>query len=112
MHLKRKNLFFGMTAHVIFSKIDPNNTVTHSKKMIKLIRNKIGFKNILISDDLSMKSLKSTLKENTIKTFNAGCNIALHCNGNIKEMEIVAKNSPIIDKFIIKKTLQFYNMLS
>ena len=63
--------------------------------MIKLIRNKIGFKNILISDDLSMKSLKrSLLKKNTIKTFNAGCNLALHCNGNLKEMKIVGKNSP------------------
>ena len=80
--------------------------------MIKIIRNKIGFKNILISDDLSMKSLKGTLKENTIKTFNAGCNIALHCNGNLKEMEIVGKNTPIINKFIIKKTSQFYKILS
>jgi beta-N-acetylhexosaminidase len=101
-----------MTAHIIFNKIDDKNTVTHSKKIIKLIRNKIGFKNILISDDLSMKSLKGTLKENTIKTFNSGCNIALHCNGNFKEMEIVGKNSPIIDKLTQKKTSQFYKILS
>ena len=71
---KNKKTFFAMTAHIIFKKIDNKNTVTHSKKLIQLIRNKIGFKNILISDDLSMKSLKGTLKENTIKTFNAGCN--------------------------------------
>ena len=101
-----------MTAHIIFNKIDDKNTVTHSKKIIKLIRNKIGFKNILISDDLSMKSLKGTLKENTIKTFNSGCNIALHCNGNFKEMEIFGKNSPIIDKLTQKKTSQFYKILS
>ena len=101
-----------MTAHIIFDKIDNKNTVTHSKKLIKLIRNKIGFKNILISDDLSMKSLKKTLKENTIKTFDAGCNLALHCNANFKEMLIVAENSPLIDKFIIKKTSQFYKFLS
>ena len=109
---RNKKSFFAMTAHIIFNKIDNENTVTHSKKMIKLIRNKIGFKNILISDDLSMKSLKGTLKENTIKTFNAGCNIALHCNGVFKEMEIVAKNSPLIDKFILKKTSHFYKILS
>ena len=101
-----------MTAHIIFKKIDNENTVTHSKKMINLIRKKIGFRNILISDDLSMKSLKGTIKENTIKTFNAGCNLALHCNGNFKEMQIVAKNSPIIDNFILKKTSQFYKILS
>ena len=107
-----KKTFFAMTAHVIFNKIDKANTVTHSKKMIKIIRNKIGFKNILISDDLSMKSLKGTLKDNTIKTFNSGCNLALHCNGNLKEMEIIAKNSPLINNFITKKTSQFYKILS
>jgi len=109
---KNKKTFFAMTAHVIFNKIDKASTVTHSKKMIKIIRNKIGFKNILISDDLSMKSLKGTLKDNTIKTFNSGCNLALHCNGNLKEMEIIAKNSPLINNFIIKKTSQFYKILS
>ena len=109
---KNKKTFFAMTAHIIFKKIDRNNTVTHSKKLIKLIRDKIGFKNIIISDDLSMKSLKGTLKNNTIKTFNAGCNLALHCNGNLKQMEIVGKNSPLINKFISKKTSQFYKILS
>jgi beta-N-acetylhexosaminidase len=108
---KNKKTFFAMTGHIIFDKIDKENTVTHSKKLISLIRNKIGFKNILISDDLSMKSLKKTLKENTIETFNAGCNLALHCNGNIKEMEIVGKNAPLIDKFLSKKTSQFYKIL-
>tara|TARA_Y100000996_G_C22519597_1_gene641880 strand:- start:377 stop:1324 length:948 start_codon:yes stop_codon:yes gene_type:complete len=109
---KNKKTFFAMTAHVVFNRIDKYNTVTHSKKLIKLIRNKIGFKNILISDDLSMKSLKGNLKENTIKMFNAGCNLALHCNGNLKEMKIVAKNSPLLNKFILKKTSQFYKIIS
>mgnify|MGYP006247536627 FL=1 len=101
-----------MTAHVIFKKIDPNNTVTHSKKIIKIIRNQIKFKNILISDDLSMKSLKYPLKKNTIKAFDAGCNLALHCNGNLKEMSIVAENSPKLNSFILKKTSEFYKNLS
>jgi beta-N-acetylhexosaminidase len=109
---KNKKTFFAMTAHIVFSEVDKENTVTHSKKMINLIRKKIGFKNILISDDLSMKSLKGSIKENTIKTFNAGCNLALHCNGNFKEMEIVGKNSPLINNFISKKTSQFYKIIS
>ena len=79
--------------------------------MIKYIRNNIGFKNILISDDLSMKSLKNDMKNNTIKAFKAGCDIALHCNGNMSEMRIVANNSPLISRFIIKKTSQFYKIL-
>ena len=109
---KNKKAFFAMTGHIIFSKIDKENTVTHSKKLIRLIREKIKFNNIIISDDLSMKSLKSSLEENTINTFKAGCNLALHCNGNLNEMTTVGKNSPIINKFIIKKTSQFYKILS
>ena len=109
---KSKKTLFAMTAHVIFSKIDPDNVVTHSKKLIKIIRNQIKFKNILISDDLSMKSLKYSMKQNTIKAFDAGCNLVLHCNGNLKEMTIVAKNSPIVNTFILKKTSEFYKNLS
>ncbi len=109
---KNKKTLFAMTAHIIFKKIDEKNPVTHSKKLIKLIRNKIGFRNILISDDLSMKSLKGNLKENAFKAFNAGCNLVLHCNGNLKEMEIVGKESPIINQFIFKKTSQFYKIIS
>ena len=108
---KNKKSFFAMTGHIIFNKIDNNNTTTHSKKVISLIREKIGFKNIIISDDLSMKSLKGTIKENTIRTFNAGCDIALHCNGNLREMKTVGNNSPLINKFIKKKTSQFYKIL-
>ena len=108
---KNKKAFFAMTGHIIFNKIDSQNAVTHSKKIIKLIRNKIGFKNIIISDDLSMKSLKGLIGKNTINTFNSGCNIVLHCNGDIKEMEIVGKNSPLINIFILKKTSQFYKIL-
>ena len=107
---KNKNSFFAMTGHLIFNQIDKDNTVTHSRKMIDIIRKKVGFRNLLISDDLSMKSLKKGLKINTIDTFKAGCNLALHCNGKLKEMEIVGKNSPLISKFIIKKTSQFYNI--
>ncbi|WP_440909499.1 glycoside hydrolase family 3 N-terminal domain-containing protein [Candidatus Pelagibacter sp.] len=108
---KNKKCFFAMTAHVVYKDIDKSNTATHSKKMIALIRNKIGFKNILISDDLSMKSLKKDLEYNTLKTFTSGCNIALHCNGNIKEMVTVASNSPLVNKFIIQKTSEFYKIL-
>ena len=108
---RNKKTLFAMTGHLIFKNIDNKNTVTHSKKMIGIIRKIIRFKNIIISDDLSMKSLKKNLKLNTIDAFKAGCNLVLHCNGNLKEMEIIAKNSPLINKFIIEKTSQFYKIL-
>ena len=107
-----KKSIFAMTGHLLFKKLDKNNTVTHSRKIIKLIRKKIKFKNIIITDDLSMKALKYSIEKNTRKSFDAGCNLALHCNGKFKEMIIVAKNSPKIDKFISKKTSQFINIIS
>ena len=109
---KNKDSLFAMTAHIIYKKIDPLNTATHSKTIINIIRKKIGFKNVLISDDLSMKSLKYDLITNTIKSFEAGCNLALHCNGNFNEMKVVAENSPLVNNFIIKKTSLFYKNLS
>ena len=109
---KNKDSLFAMTAHIIYKKIDLLNTATHSKTIINIIRKKIGFKNVLISDDLSMKSLKYDLSTNTIKSFEAGCNLALHCNGNFNEMKVVAENSPLVNNFIIKKTSLFYKNLS
>ena len=109
---KNKASLFAMTAHIIYQNIDKLNTATHSKKMIKLIRNDIKFKNILMSDDISMKSLKCSIEESTKRAFNAGCDLVLHCNGNYKEMLLVANNSPLISKFIIKKTSQFHKIIS
>jgi len=109
---KNKECLMAMTAHIIYQNIDKKNTATHSKKIINIIRNKIKFNGLLISDDLSMKALKMNLEINVVNAFNAGCNIVLHCNGNYAEMLKIAKNSPIIDKFIIKKTSQFYKIIS
>ena len=109
---KKKQTFFAMTAHIIYSAVDKKNTTTHSKEVIKLIRNYIKFKNIIISDDLSMKSLKYSIEENTIKSFEAGCDLVLHCNGKFEEMIKVAINAPIINNFVIKKTSEFYKILS
>ena len=108
---KNKNSLFAMTAHVIYSDIDKFNTATHSKKIIQLIRNYIKFKNIIMSDDISMKSLKGSIKENTLKAFDAGCDLVLHCNGNLREMNEVAIHSPLITKFIMKKTSQLYRII-
>ena len=109
---KNKASLFAMTAHIIYQHIDKVNTATHSKKIIKLIRKNMQFPNILISDDISMKSLKSSIKDSTTRAFDAGCDLVLHCNGNYKEMLVVANNSPLINKFIIKKTSQFRKIIS
>ena len=109
---KNKKSLFALTAHIIYSRYDPINTATHSKIIInEIIRKKIKFKHLIISDDISMKALKYSLKENVIRSLRAGCNLILHCNGNMNEMNIIAKNVPKIDDFIIKKTSQFYKFL-
>ena len=91
---------------------DPFYTATHSKIVVNdVIRKHIGFKGILISDDISMKALKYGLKDNAIKALDAGCNLILHCNGNIKEMTKLIKIIHTIDKFTQKKTSHFYNFL-
>ena len=108
---KKQKSVLAMTAHIIYTSIDPHNTATHSKKIINIIRKKIAFKNIIVSDDISMKALKYSISKNTTQAFKAGCNLVLHCNGKYKEMLIVAKNSPLISKFIIKKTSQLMNII-
>ncbi len=108
---KNKNSFFAMTAHIVFDVLDPNNCVTHSKKAIDYIRKEIGFKNIIITDDISMKALRYSLNDNIIKAYNSGCNLVLHCNGNMNEMLRLGKIAPKVDPFIIKKTYEFYKLL-
>jgi len=104
--------FFAMTAHTIYTKYDSVNTATHSKTIIKkVIRNHIKFRGILISDDISMKSLKYNLEENAIRAINAGCNLVLHCNGKMSEMIKLSKVIPTIDNFTLKKTSHFFKFL-
>ena len=101
----------AMTAHILYSKIDSKNVSTFSKNLIKLIRNKIGFKGILMSDDISMKALKYDLITNAKKSLEAGCNLVLYCAGNIKDNFKLIKNVPYIDKFTSKKTSEIYRIL-
>jgi beta-N-acetylhexosaminidase len=112
LSFKNKKALIAMTAHIIYKDIDSLNTATHSNKVINIIRNYIKFKNILVTDDISMKSLKYSVKINTLKAFSAGCNLVLHCSGNYREMLVVGKNSPLLSKFMIKKTYQLYKILS
>ena len=101
---------FAMTAHVLFSRYDKKNVATFSKEIIyKIIRRKIGFKGILISDDISMKALKFDLVTNAKKSLAAGCNIVLYCAGNTKDNFKLINELPYIDKFTSKKHQNFSN---
>lgn len=81
----------AMTAHVIFSALDPDNPATTSRKVIeKVIRTEMGFSGLLMSDDLSMKALDGDFGARTRAVLDAGCDIVLHCNGDMDEMTAVA----------------------
>ena len=102
----------AMTAHVLYAKIDNKNVTTFSKKIIEnVIRKKLKFKGILISDDISMKALKHDIVTNAKKSIEAGCNLVLYCAGNINDNYKLIKSLPYIDKFTSKKTSEFYKFL-
>ena len=109
---KNSNSKFAMTAHILYKKIDKYSCATQSKLIInKIIRKELNFKGILISDDISMKSLKFGLVENGIRSLNAGCNLALYCGGKYMESLKLLERLPKIDKFMKKKTSEFYKFL-
>ena len=109
---KNLNSHFVMTAHVLYKKIDRNYVATQSKKIIKnIIRKRMNFKGLIISDDISMKALKGNLLVNAKKSLNAGCNLILYCNGNIDESYSILKGLNRIDRFTSKKTQQLYQFL-
>ncbi len=93
-----RHLPMAMTAHVVFSAVDPAAPVTVSSKAIaEVIRGHIGFEGLLMSDDLTMRALSGTIGERARATFDAGCDLALHCNGNMDEMAVVAASSPYLE---------------
>lgn len=82
----------AMTAHVVFETVDPELPVTLSTKAFKtIIRDRIGYDGLVMSDDLDMKALSGDLKSNTEQAFKAGCDIALQCSGDMTAMQNVAK---------------------
>lgn len=88
----------GMTAHVVFAAIDPVSPATTSFKMIhEVIRGFIGFQGLLMSDDISMGALSGPLAERTRAALAAGCDVVLHCNGRLDEMEAVAQTAPRLE---------------
>ena len=84
------DLPISMTAHVTYTDIDSLPT-TISKKIIKMIRDEIQFKNLLITDDISMRALAGSISERAELSLKAGCDIVLHCNGELDEMVQIAK---------------------
>jgi beta-N-acetylhexosaminidase len=88
----------AMTAHIVYSALDPSQPASTSPTVIEsVVRGEIGFQGLLMSDDISMKALSGSIKQRTADVLAAGCDLALHCNGDFQEMQQVAAEAPVLE---------------
>ena len=103
----------AMTAHVVYESIDPQRPATTSPKVIRdVIRGEIGFDGLLMSDDLSMKALDGPLSVRARQAQFAGCDLVLHCNGDMEEMRDVASEVKTLEGLALKRSQQALSHLS
>ncbi len=94
----------AMTAHIVFNAIDPDLPSTTSKRMIdEIIRGSMGFDGLLMSDDVSMSALSGDYRQRSEQIFAAGCDIVLHCNGLMDEMQQVSAVTPQLSGESLKR---------
>jgi beta-N-acetylhexosaminidase len=90
------DLPMAMTAHIVYTDIDPDHCATQSPAVIKTIRNDMGFDGLIMTDDLSMKALQGSFADRCKASIDAGCDVVLHCNGIMDEMAQVADATPAL----------------
>ena len=101
------DLPMAMTAHVVFSALDPAQPATTSATIIReVIRGVIGFQGLLMSDDVSMNALAGSLAERTRAIVGAGCDMVLYCNGKFDEMREVARETPELSGMALQRAQQ------
>ncbi len=101
----------GMTAHILYSALDSENIATQSAKIIAFIRNEIGFDGLLMTDDLSMKAMGGSFSERAEKSLQAGCDLVLHCNGKMDEMQQVAQGAPSMSEEAYRRSDHAFSLL-
>jgi len=88
----------AMTAHVVYTAIDPDRPATTSRVVMdRIVRGHIGYDGLVMSDDLSMQALSGSFRERAEASFGAGCDVALHCNGRLDEMKPIAEAAPLLE---------------
>jgi beta-N-acetylhexosaminidase len=102
----------AMTAHVVYDSIDPQRPATTSPKVIRdVIRGEIGFDGLLMSDDLSMKALDGPLNVRARAALFAGCDVVLHCNGDMNEMKDVALEAKQLEGAALRRASHAHALL-
>ena len=92
-----------MTAHIVLPEIDPEIPVTLSSSGISYLRHEIGLQGLLMSDDISMGALSGSLTEKVTGALGAGCDLVLHCNGDLEEMRVVASTATVLRGEALKR---------
>jgi len=91
------DLPLGMTAHVVYTAIDPIAPATTSVTLVRdVIRGWLKFAGVLMSDDISMNALSGSIEERSRAAIAAGCDLVLHCSGELEEMQAVASAAPLL----------------
>jgi len=85
------NLPMGMSCHVIYDALDPENPGTLSSAVQRYVRQKLRFQGLIMTDDISMEALSGTVAERGVRALEAGCDIVLHCNGKMAEMQAISE---------------------
>ncbi len=88
------DLPMGMTAHIVVDALDPERPATVSPAAISYIRGRIGFRGLLMTDDINMDALSGGLPDRAAASWGAGCDIVLHCGGDMREMSALAEAAP------------------
>lgn len=83
------DLPLGMTSHVVYDALDPEAPATESPVVMAYLRDKLGFSGLLMTDDVGMKALRGTMTDRSEKAIAAGCDLVLHCSGDMAEMQRV-----------------------
>jgi beta-N-acetylhexosaminidase len=98
------SLPMAMTAHVVYEALDAKNAATVSQKVVRdCIRGEIGFDGLLMTDDISMKALAEPLAVSSARALEAGCDLVLHCNGNMDEMREIAGAVPALSDEALRR---------
>lgn len=104
--LSMRDAPLGMTAHVVYEAIDPDNCATLSPMVLELIRAELGFDGLLMTDDLGMKALSGPMAERGQAALDAGCDVVLHCNGDMTEMQELAPVIPALSGDGLRRALR------
>ncbi len=88
----------GMTAHIVYTALDETTCATLSAPCIDFIRRELGFNGLLMTDDLSMHALSGSFEERAKQALAAGCDVILHCNGKMAEMQAIAGVTPVLQR--------------